>query len=181
MRRWFPLLFLAALAPVLSAVPAHAQGPRRQSRLSALQQQNAWQQQQNAVQAALQQTNVLLQSANSGPAPVNAQNGVPPQAGTPNPVYLQQQEIALQTALQQTTALLQVSFRQNSALSETALRQLNTLQTVLQQTTALQSALSTQNGQLTSLQLQTLSQEQSSLMGLLTAQPPPPPGRTSRR
>src|SRR5206468_2940189 len=60
-----------------------------------------------------------------------------------------------------------------------ALRQLSTLQTVQQQTTALQSAL--KSGQLTASQLQALSQEQSSLMGLLTSPPPPLPSRTSRR
>ena len=174
MKTYVAVLFVAALAPFLWAGAARAQSPggRSMSRLSALQLQNAQQQQQNAVQTAVQQTTALLQSA--------AQlNGVSQQVSTPNPLNLQQQQNALEIAVQQTTALLQASFRQNSALSQTALRQLNTLQTALQQTTALQSAL--QIGQLAASELRTLSQEQSSLMGLLTSQPPPLPSRMSRR
>jgi hypothetical protein len=168
------VLFAAVPAPVLSAGAAHAQPPAGQSRLSALRQQNALQQQQSAVQTAVQQTNVLLQSAAQ-------MNGVLQQVSTPNPVNLQQQESALQVALQRTTALLQASFRQNSALSQTALRQLNTLQAVQQQTAGLQRALSVPGGQLTPSQLQALVQEQSSLMGLLTSQPPLLPSRMSRK
>src|SRR5262245_34413125 len=99
MRRCFPVLFVAALATALSAGPAQAQRPLRQAPLAALQQQTAWLQQQTAVQAAVQQTNLLLQSAKSGPAPGNTQNGAAQQAGTPNSANLQQQEIALQIAL----------------------------------------------------------------------------------
>jgi hypothetical protein len=83
--------------------------------------------------------------------------------------------------VQQTTALLQASYRNNSALGETALRQLNTLQTALQQTTTLQGALPAQNGQPTAFQLQLLSQDLNSLTGLLTSQPPPLARGTSRR
>jgi hypothetical protein len=176
MRRYVAVLFVAALAPSLWAGAARAQSPggRSMSRLSALRLQNAQQQQQNAVQTAVQQTTALLQSASQ-------LSGVPQQVVTPNPINLQQQQNALEVAVQQTTALLQASFRQNSALSQTALRQLNTLQNALQQTTALQGTLQAQNGQLTASQLQTLSQEQSSLMGLLTSQPPPLPSRMSRK
>ena len=92
-----------------------------------------------------------------------------------------QQQNALQIAVQQTTALMQVSFGQNSALSQTALSQLNVLQTALQQTQTLQGALSMQHGQLTAFQMNLLSQEQTSLMGLLATQAPPPPSRTSRK
>jgi hypothetical protein len=172
---------VAALAALLSAGPSQAQ-PRRQPRLAALQRQNALHQQQNAVQTAVQQTTALLQSASQrGGVSGQDPGGVSGQVVTPNRINLQQQETALQIALQQTTALLQGSFRQNSALSQTALRQLNTLQTALQQTTAVRNALATQNGQLTLFQLQTLYQEQASLMGLLTSQPPPLPSRTSGR
>ena len=69
--------------------------------------------------------------------------------------------------------LLQVSYRQNGALAQTALRQLNTLQRALQQTISLQGALLAQNGQLTPLELQTLQQQQNLLSQLLTSQPPP--------
>jgi hypothetical protein len=168
------VLFVAALAPLLSAGAAHAQTSRRPSRLSAVQQQNAQQQQQSAVQSALQQTSALLQSA----AQLSSSTQ---QVSAPSPINLQQQQAALQIALQQTTALLQVGLRQNSSLSQSALRQLNTLQGVWQQTLALQGTLSMQVGQLTTAQVQTLSQEQSSLMGLLTSQPPTLPSRMSRK
>src|SRR5262245_23968309 len=125
-KRWLTAPLVMALALLLSAGPAQAQSPRRQSRLAALQQQNALQAQQNAVQTAVQQTTALLQ-ATSGLSPqVGVLNGVVQQGGTPNPINFQQQQNALQIALQQTTAVMQVSFGQNSALSQTALRQLNT-------------------------------------------------------
>jgi hypothetical protein len=172
------VLLGAALAPLFTAGGAPAQSRKPQQRLSSLQQQNALQQQQSAVQAALQQTNSLLQTAFQS-------NRVLQLGGTPLPLNYQQQAIALQIALQQTNALLQASFRQNSALSQTALRQQNTLQTALQQTLALQGLMPVQNGQLVpflpAFQVQTLTQEQNSLMGLLTSQPPPLTRRMSRR
>jgi hypothetical protein len=172
---------VVALALLLSAAPAPAQSTRRHQRLADLQQQNALQAQQNAVQTAVQQTTAVLQAVNGGPPQVGMLGGVLQQGGTPNPINLQQQQNALQIAVQQTMALMQVSFGRDSALSQAALRQLNALQTALQQTQSLQSALSTQNGQLTAFQLNLLSQEQTNLMGLLTSQPPPLAGRMSRR
>jgi hypothetical protein len=168
MRCSVAVLCVVVLAPFLSAGAARAQSSGRQSRLSALQQQNALLQQQNAVQTAAQQTAALVQTASV-------------QSGAPNVINFQQQQAALEIALQQTNALLQTSFRQNSGLSQTALRQSNVLQGVLQQTLVLRSALTMQTGTLTVAQLQTLSQEQSSLMGLLTSQPPPLPRKTSRK
>jgi multidrug efflux pump subunit AcrA (membrane-fusion protein) len=146
---------------------------RRPSRLSALQQQVALQQQQNAVQTAVQQTTFLLQSASQ-------QNGMPQQADLPILINFQLQQSALQIALQQTTALQQASYGRDSSQGQTALRSLNALQTALQQTIALEGALPAQNGQLTPFQLQTLSQEQISLMGLLTS-PPSVPRSMSRK
>jgi hypothetical protein len=176
--RTYLAVFLLAL---LSAEPAAGQPFRRQQRLGRLQQQNALLQQQIAVQTAVQQTTAVVQSANL----------TSPEAKSPYRINLQQQETALQIAIQETTALLQASYRQNNALSQLALRQLNTLQGALQQTISLQGALQqttssqesppSQGGMLTPYQLQLLSQEQTSLMGLLTSQPPPTPGRTSRR
>ncbi len=177
----FKLLLGAVLAALLSVGPVRAQS-RSQARLAALQQQNALQQQQTAVQTALQQTTSLLQTANQQTdATQPGAGGATQQAGTPIQINLQQQVVSLQIALQQTTALLQVSFRQNSALSQSALRQINTLQNALQQTIAMQSTLSGANGQLTFFQQQTLSQEQTSLLGLLSSQAPPAPRRASRR
>jgi hypothetical protein len=166
------VMLVATVAPLFAAERAPAQAPRRQQRLYVLQQFNALQQQQNAVQTALQQTTSLLQAA-------SRQNGVPQQAAVPRGINFQQQQNALQIAIQQTNALLQASYRRNDALNETALRQLNTLQTALQQTIALQSAVPV-NGQLSAVQLQLLSQEQTSLLGLLTSQSPPP-SKTSHR
>jgi hypothetical protein len=161
---------VVVLAAVLFAGQAWGQPPKRHQRLTNLQQQNALFQQQNAVQMAVQQTTSTLQSTNLSPT----------QTGMPNPITLQQQQIALQIAIQQTTALLQASYRQNNALSQMALGQLNTLQGVQQQTASLQNALPTQGGKLTGLQLQQLSQEQTSLLGLLTSQLPPLPGKSHR-
>ena len=179
-KRWLTVPFVVALV-LLSAAPAPAQSMRRQQRLAALQRQNALLAQQSAVQTAVQQTSTLLQAANSGTPQVGLLNGVVQQAGAPNPINFLQQQNALQIAIQQTTAVMQVSFGQNSALSQTALSQLNVLQTALQQTQTLQGALSMQHGQLTAFQMNLLSQEQTSLMGLLATQAPPPPSRTSRK
>jgi hypothetical protein len=174
--------FGAAFVILLSAGPAPAQRPRPPRPLAVLQQQTAFQQQQTAVQTAIQQTTFVLQSAyHQNSTRQQGQNDASAQTGTPYLVNLQLQQNALQIALQQTTALLQASFRQNSALSQTALQQLNVLQNAQQQTTAVQSALAMQNGQWTVFQLQTMSQEQASLMGLLSSQPPALSSRTSRR
>ncbi len=181
--KWFRAVpFGAALAILLAAGPASAQRPRRPSGLAVLQQQSAFQQQQNAVQTAVQQTTLLLQATSQQyAASLQVQNDLSQQVVTPYLVNLQLQQNALQIALQQTTALLQASVRRNSALSETALRQLQTLQNAVQRSMAVQSALARQNGQPTFFQLQTLSQEQAGLMGLLTSQPPASQSRTSSR
>jgi hypothetical protein len=159
------VLIGAALVPLFAARPAAAQSRIRQQRLAVLQQQNALQQQQNAVQAAVQQTNALLLSGNQ-------QSVLPLPVVTTNLMDFQQQQNALQIALQQTTALLQASYQRSNPLTEFALRQQNALQVALQQTITLQGALSAQNGQLTPAQLQLLSQEQTSLTGLLTSPSP---------
>ena len=83
MRYWLTAQAVVALALALSAGPAQAQSARRQSRLVALQQQNALQQQQNAVQTAVQQTTILLQGAYQ-------QNGVPRTVAGPNLINFQQ-------------------------------------------------------------------------------------------
>jgi YesN/AraC family two-component response regulator len=150
-----------ALAVLPSMAPA--QPTTYSQRLSALRQQNAFRQQQSAVQNAVQQTAILVQT-------VNQQNGLAVQSVMPTPTSFLQQQTALQTAMQQTRALLQTS-RQNPAVRGTALGQLNTLQAVMQQSIFLQNALATQNNVLTPAQLLLLSQEQPSLLRLLTSQP----------
>ena len=156
------ILCLMALAALPSVAPAQATAYSQ--RLLALQQQNAFQQQQSAVQNAVQQTAILVQTAFQ-------QNGLPVQTVMPTPLNFQQQQIALQTAIQQTNALLQVSQQRNPALSRTALGQLNTLQAALQQSIVLQSALVKQSNVLTPAQLFLLSQQQPSLSRLLTSRP----------
>ncbi len=156
------VLFSAALSPLLSAEFALGQTPHRQTRLNALRQQNAFQQQQSAVQAAVQQTTLLVQNANQNAV---AQNGAPPA------IFFQSLENTLQIALQQTTALQQTATRSNTALTQLALRQQNTLQTAMQQTLAVESALSPPGAQLNSSQLQLLSQVQNSLTELFATQP----------
>jgi hypothetical protein len=74
-------------------------------RLLALQQENALQQHQLAVQNAVQLTSSLLQSANGAAPSVGVVNGTLQQFGTPAPISLQQQQNALQIAMQQTTAV----------------------------------------------------------------------------
>src|SRR5205807_9846755 len=110
-----------ALVLLLSTAPGHAQTPGvgQRQKLLALQQQNAFQQQQMVVQNAVQATAILVQR-------VNRQNDVPPHISD-----FQQQQVDLRIAIQQTRALLHSSQRQNSALSRTALGQINALQAVL--------------------------------------------------
>jgi YesN/AraC family two-component response regulator len=150
----------------LAALPsmARAQASPMSQRLAALQQQNAFRQQQSAVQNAAQQTAILVQT-------VNQQNGLAVQSVMPTSTSFLQQQMALQSAMAQTRALLQTSQQRNPALSRTALGQLNTLQAVLQQSAFLQAALQTQSNLLTPAQLLLLSQEQPSLSRLLTIQP----------
>src|SRR5438309_10393193 len=101
-------------AMVLAVLPsrAPAQATAYSQRLSALQQQNAFRQQQSAVQNAAQQTAILVQT-------VNQQNGLPVQSVMPTPTSFLQQQMALQTAMQQTRALLQTSQQRNAAISRT--------------------------------------------------------------
>ncbi len=144
--RAFAVLLAAATALLSAGERAQAQYPIRQRWLVALQQQNALQQQQNAVQAAVQQTTVLLQNAYQ-------RVELPQPLAVTSLIDFQQQQSALQIALLQTSVLLQASYGRNPTLSETALREQNTLQTALQQTVGLQGALLAQNGQLTAIQL----------------------------
>jgi hypothetical protein len=152
---------------VLAAPPsmAQVQATRFSQRLLALQQQNVLQQQQSAVQKAVQQTAILVQAAPQ-------KNGMTLQS-----INFQQQQVALRVAIQQTLALLQTG-QGNAALSRTALGQLNTLQLVLQQSIILQNASQMQSNPLTPEQLLVLSQEQRTLSSLVTTQPIPLPNKT---
>ncbi len=161
----------SAISPLISTEKALAQSSYRQTRLQILQQQNAFQQQQSAVQTALQQTTILVQSLNQN---------VVQQPAAPPPISFQSQVNTLQLALQQTTALQQTATRSNTALAQLASRQQNVLQTVLQQTLAVQGT-SSQGTQLSASQVQLLTQEQNSLTELLTTLPRPLQQRKSGR
>src|ERR1700691_4485597 len=93
-KRMIAVLLTAALLPLLDVPNASAQASRRNRRLAALQQQNAFQQQQNAVQMALQHTTALLQVASQ-------QTTVSQTGAAMGLISFQQQESALQIALQQ--------------------------------------------------------------------------------
>jgi hypothetical protein len=153
----FTVVVPVALGLFLWARPAQAQTGGR-GYMSSLQQQNALNQQQNAVQTALQQTTALLQvGRQAGPAPY--------------PIYFLKQQSALDVALQQTIALKQVTQGQNNTLHQLSVQQQFALQNVQQQAMGLQNSLSVQRTPLTPSQRQTLLQEQNSLFSLLNAAP----------
>ena len=158
----FAVLVIGAILAIIGlSKSALAQPPNRQTRLEALRQQNALQQQQAAVQSAAQQTTLLVQSVNQS---VGQQSGAMPT------ISFQSQVSALQIALQQTNTLLQSSSRSNSGLVQMALQQRNTLQSALQQTMSIMGT-SSSGTQLNAAQLQMLAQEQNSLTQLLTITP----------
>lgn len=166
------LVVLAALSAIASASgpsSANAQASATQGRLLALQQQSAYQRQQSSIQLAVQQTNVLLQSA-------VRQNSATAQTDLFRPINFQQQQSALQMALQQTNALRQIQMRSSGPSGQNALLQAAAIQSALQTTASLRTALQIQNGILTTDQVQSLFREQASLMSLL-ASPSPQPSR----
>ena len=149
-------VFIAATAGLLLAAwPVQAQTADP----GTLKLQNALNQQQNAVQTALQQTTALVQ--------LGRQAGPPPYS-----IYFQKQQYALQIALQQTIALKQASQGRSPSLHQLSVQQQFALQNALQQATIVQNSLSVQRTRLTPLQQQTLLQEQNNLMGLVSGSPP---------
>ena len=169
--RYMRDLALAFLALAIIPSTAPAQTTSYSQRLAGLQQRNAFQQQQAAVQAAVQQTTALTQSAfRQG---TYRPNGLPLPVVQPLPLNFLLQQAALENALQQTRALQQASLQRNPTLSRLALRPLNTLEAVQQQSLALQNALQIQNNLLTPGQLLQLSQEQPTVSQLLINQPIP--------
>jgi hypothetical protein len=161
------LAALLAAVALMSQIPigkAYAQAVTYQQRLSTMQLQIAYQQQQTAVQLALQQTNLLLQTA-------FRENSAPEPSRFYRPLNVQQQQSALQRALKQTAALQQAMMRSNNGPGQTEFLQINAMRTALL-ASSLQTASQIQNDQLTTTQIQTLFREQSSLIGLLALPPP---------
>ena len=165
-------LVLVAIASPLVAAQARAQSASYQQRLSALRLQNAYQQQQTALESAVQQTSVLVQQA-------RRQESAQQSSGFLSTLNFSQQQAALQMALQQTTAATQAAMASKIQPSSAALLQVSAIQTAVQTTAALQTASRIQNGKLTLDQIQSLFNEQSSLTNLL-AFPPPQSTRASR-
>jgi hypothetical protein len=133
--------------------------------LLALRVQNAYQQQQIALQSAVQQTGLLVQqavhqAAMSEPSEFSQPLGFPAQQG------------ALQVAQAQTRALAQISMSGRALPNQTIQLQLAGLEAALQRTASLQAAAQIQNKPLTVDQIQSLFIEQANLMNLL-AYPPP--------
>src|SRR5262249_50825654 len=133
-----------ALAILPTAARAQNQGTAYSQRFLILQQQNAFQQQQRAVENALQQTATLVLT-------VQRQVAMPLQTIPTTPLGFPQQQIALLAAEQQTRSLLQTT-QGNPSARNAALGQLLTLQNVRQQSLLLQSALQSQNYVLTPIQ-----------------------------
>jgi hypothetical protein len=168
-RRKWCLVCVAVFA--ISPATAPAQTSAYSRRLAALQQQNAFQLQQSAIQVAVQQTAVLAQTA-------TVQNTVVPQPNTATlptttatPNNFLEQQMALRTAIQETRALLLVGRQGSAALNRTALGQLGTLSAVLQESITLGTAARNQNHVLTPAQRSQLSRQQSRLSSLLNSQP----------
>lgn len=171
-QRLFVLLTSALMAHV-SATDAAAQYASFQQRIATLQRQNAYQQQQVAIQLAVQQTNILLFDALQ-------QNVSGQETGVMQTLNFQPQVSALQTALNQTTLLQQSNVRVGSPV-QSPLQQASALQNALQTTRFLQASSQFQGGTLTDQQIQTLFLQKASLIGLLAAPSPqlirPTPGR----
>src|SRR6516165_3119451 len=116
--RYMRDLALAFLALAIIPSTAPAQTTSYSQRLAGLQQRNAFQQQQAAVQAAVQQTTALTQSAfRQG---TYRPNGLPLPVVQPLPLNFLLQQAALENALQQTRALQQASLQRNPTLSRLA-------------------------------------------------------------
>jgi hypothetical protein len=158
-------LALLAITSLFFAAQGQAQPPSPQQRLAALRVQNAYQQQQTALELAVQQTVVLLQQA-------RRQVAVPQPSGFLSPLNFSQQQAALQIALQQTTAATQAAMVSKSRPNSAALMQVSTIQAAIRTTAALQTASQIQNGQLTADQVQSLFNEQAVLSNLLAAPAP---------
>jgi hypothetical protein len=149
-----PLLCIAAAFTMLiSSTQAVAQTPAR-SRLAVIGLQNASQQQQAALQVAVQQTNILIQQA--------TQQDVPPgSADFHSPLNFGPQLAALQFALQQSAATQLIVAR--SGPPHLSFSQATTIQSALQTSMSLQAALQIQSGPITNEQLQSLFREQTEL------------------
>jgi hypothetical protein len=175
---FFKIIFLGvavAAALGLASAPrcAWAQTSPTQRRFAQQQLQNAFAQQQSAIQAGVQQTTLLLQQA------IRQDISTEP-SGFFSPLNFQQQESALQLALQRTVILQQTNLRFGQRLNQSGLLHVQALQGILQTTNSLKNAIEIQNGQLTTDQIQTLYHQQTSLSSLLASPPPTAAAKAGR-
>jgi hypothetical protein len=169
-RRWAAVITAIGIGVAAIATPAIAQSTSSQNRLLALRIQNAHQQQQIALESAVQQTELLAQQAVH-------QAATPEPTGFSLPLGFQAQQSALQLAQAQTRALTQITMSARSLPNQTVNLQLAGLEAALQRTASLQAAAQIQNAPLTTDQIQSLFIEQANLMNLLAY--PAPNARAS--
>jgi hypothetical protein len=148
-------LFIAhiVLAALCSVAQAQSTASQKLARLRA---QNAYQQQQAALQLAIQQTNLLIQRA-------NRQNSAIQPTGFFAPINFGPQQAALQFALQQSTMASQPS----ATGLQSTVSVSSAIQSAIQTSALLQTGTQLQSGQLTFEQIQSLFNEQAALTNLL--------------
>src|SRR5262249_22252733 len=132
--------------------------------------QNAYQQQQIALQSAVQQTELLTQQALH-------QAAMSEPGGFSRPLGFPAQQSALQLAQAQTRALSQITMSGRALSNQSIGMQLAGLEAALQRSASLELAAQIQNGPLTFVQIQSLFIEQANLMSLLAF--PAPNSRTT--
>jgi hypothetical protein len=151
------VLSTAILVMLATTSQVSAQSPASK-KLAMLRTQNAYQQQQGALQLAIQQTNLLTQRA-------TRQDTSSLPAGFFAPLDFGPQQAALQFAFQESTMTPQLSSAARGAQSTVYVS--STIQSVIQTSAILQNMTQLQGGQLTADQIQSLFNEQAALTNLL--------------
>jgi hypothetical protein len=159
-RRQTAIVIAVGIAVLAIGARAPGQSTSSQNRLRVLRIQNAYQQQQTALETAAQQTNLLIQRAVH-------QASTPESAFFLRPLDFQAQQSALQIAQAQTRALALLTLNGRSFPNQAILLQLAGLEAALQRSVSLEAAVQIQNAPLTPDQIQSLFAEQANLMNLL--------------
>jgi hypothetical protein len=171
--RWTAIVIVVGIGVAAISTSAPAQNGSSKNRLLALRIQNAYQQQQIALESAVQQTELLAQQAIH-------QTATSEPSIFSRPLAFQAQQSALQLAQAQTRALSQITMSVRSLPNQTVGLQLAGLEAALQRTASLEAAAQIQNGQLTIDQVQSLFIEQANLMNLLAYPAPNARGTPTR-
>jgi hypothetical protein len=154
------VVIAVGIAVLAATARAPGQSTNSRNRLTVLRIQNAYQQQQTALQTAAQQTNLLIERAVH-------QSSTPESAFFLRPLDFQAQQSALQIAQAQTRALALLTMNGRSSANQAILLQLAGLKAVFQQSVSLEAAVQIQNAPLTPDQIQSLFSERAELMNLL--------------